>query len=316
MIVDLATFAAFTLIALKSNRFWPLWVSRASAHHNDGALSQGRSISDLLAASLCGGARFLELSDPDHCRDRHLAHAPAAHRSRAEPSGLIGRSRRGGLRHSRSMPMEAACRGARNLIKVTGQRIGHACGASMPLPQRSTIRTARCCAPGRRGKPPTFMQFPKDVPVTLADVADLGRLVPHDAPHQGVVIEVEPLEDVWLDDLLADAARASRAARARSGHRSAQCRRDPPIDRRVRGGRHRHPGPPFAARERRAGESCVGRSGARAVGAGGQPCPRARGDRRSRVLADRSRRRRGYRSQGRARAAARGAGAWRRRARA
>jgi len=49
------------------------------------------------------------------------------------------------------------------------------------------------------------MQFPKDVPVTLADVADLGRLVPHDAPHQGVVIEVEPLEDAWLDGLLGSA---------------------------------------------------------------------------------------------------------------
>jgi 23S rRNA (guanosine2251-2'-O)-methyltransferase len=48
------------------------------------------------------------------------------------------------------------------------------------------------------------MQFPKDVQVTLADVADLGRLVPHDAPHQGVVIETEPLEDVWLDDVLGD----------------------------------------------------------------------------------------------------------------
>lgn len=50
-----------------------------------------------------------------------------------------------------------------------------------------------------------FMQFPKDVPVTLADVADLGRLVPGDAPHQGVVIEVEALDDVWLDDILANA---------------------------------------------------------------------------------------------------------------
>ena len=50
-----------------------------------------------------------------------------------------------------------------------------------------------------------FMQFPKDVPVTLADVADLGRLVPADAPHQGVVIEVEPLEDVWLDEIVAGA---------------------------------------------------------------------------------------------------------------
>jgi 23S rRNA (guanosine2251-2'-O)-methyltransferase len=53
------------------------------------------------------------------------------------------------------------------------------------------------------------MQFPDGVAVTLADVADLGRLVPHDAPHQGVVIEVEPLEDVWLDDLLTDAPERS-----------------------------------------------------------------------------------------------------------
>jgi 23S rRNA (guanosine2251-2'-O)-methyltransferase len=49
------------------------------------------------------------------------------------------------------------------------------------------------------------MRFPKDVPVTLADVADLGRLVPADAPHQGVVIEVEPLGDVWLDEIVAGA---------------------------------------------------------------------------------------------------------------
>jgi 23S rRNA (guanosine2251-2'-O)-methyltransferase len=50
------------------------------------------------------------------------------------------------------------------------------------------------------------MQFPKDLPVTLADVADLGRLVPSDAPHQGLVIEAEPLEEVWLDELLQGAS--------------------------------------------------------------------------------------------------------------
>ena len=50
-----------------------------------------------------------------------------------------------------------------------------------------------------------FMQFPSDVAVTLAEAADLARLVPGDAPHQGVVIEAEPLEDVWLGDLLAEA---------------------------------------------------------------------------------------------------------------
>lgn len=46
------------------------------------------------------------------------------------------------------------------------------------------------------------MQFPKEVAVTLAEAPDLGRLVPNDTPHQGVVIEVEPLDDVWLDGLL------------------------------------------------------------------------------------------------------------------
>ena len=49
------------------------------------------------------------------------------------------------------------------------------------------------------------MQFPIEVAVTLADVADLGRLVPNDAPHQGVVVEVEPLEEVWLDEILTGA---------------------------------------------------------------------------------------------------------------
>jgi 23S rRNA (guanosine2251-2'-O)-methyltransferase len=50
-----------------------------------------------------------------------------------------------------------------------------------------------------------FMRFQKDVQVTLAEAPDLGRLVPNDAPHQGVVVEVEPLEEAWLDDVLAEA---------------------------------------------------------------------------------------------------------------
>ena len=50
-----------------------------------------------------------------------------------------------------------------------------------------------------------FMNFDPHLPVTFADVADLGRLVPNDAPHQGVVIEVAPLEEIWLADLLSEA---------------------------------------------------------------------------------------------------------------
>ena len=74
----------------------------------------------------------------------------------------------------------------------------HAVSAALDNPRRTVVKAwATRDAAG-------FLQFPPELPVTLADVADLGRLVPNDAPHQGVVIEVEPLEDVWLDDLLAD----------------------------------------------------------------------------------------------------------------
>jgi 23S rRNA (guanosine2251-2'-O)-methyltransferase len=44
--------------------------------------------------------------------------------------------------------------------------------------------------------------IPTAIPVTFADVADLGRLVPRDAPHQGIVAEVERLDDILLADLL------------------------------------------------------------------------------------------------------------------
>ena len=75
----------------------------------------------------------------------------------------------------------------------------HAVAAALDNPRRKILRA------WATRESAGFMQFPKEVAVTLADVADLGRLVPHDAPHQGVVIETEPLEDVWIDDVLAEA---------------------------------------------------------------------------------------------------------------
>ena len=75
----------------------------------------------------------------------------------------------------------------------------HAVAAALDNPERKVLRAwATREAAG-------FMQFPKDLPVTMAEVTDLARLVPQDAPHQGVVIEVEPLEDAWLDELLSPA---------------------------------------------------------------------------------------------------------------
>ncbi|RVT43223.1 23S rRNA (guanosine(2251)-2'-O)-methyltransferase RlmB [Sphingobium algorifonticola] len=50
----------------------------------------------------------------------------------------------------------------------------------------------------------TALELPPVLPIVYADVADLGRMVPHDAPHQGIVAEVEPLDDIWLGDILED----------------------------------------------------------------------------------------------------------------
>ncbi len=43
---------------------------------------------------------------------------------------------------------------------------------------------------------------PSDIPVVFCDVADLGRMVARDAPHQGIVADVDPLPDILLADLL------------------------------------------------------------------------------------------------------------------
>jgi 23S rRNA (guanosine2251-2'-O)-methyltransferase len=72
----------------------------------------------------------------------------------------------------------------------------HAVAAALDNPERKILRawaTREAAA---------YMQFPGEVQLTLAEAPDLSRLVPHDAPHQGVVIEVEPLEETWLDDVL------------------------------------------------------------------------------------------------------------------
>ena len=75
----------------------------------------------------------------------------------------------------------------------------HAVAAVLDNPKRTVLKAwaTRDAA--------NFLQFPGEVAVTLAEAADLGRLVPADAPHQGVVIEAEPLEEIWLSELIADA---------------------------------------------------------------------------------------------------------------
>ena len=51
-------------------------------------------------------------------------------------------------------------------------------------------------------------ELPADFPVEYADVADLARLVARDAPHQGLVLECQALEELLLAEVLdADPAR-------------------------------------------------------------------------------------------------------------
>jgi 23S rRNA (guanosine2251-2'-O)-methyltransferase len=72
----------------------------------------------------------------------------------------------------------------------------HAVTAALANPER-TIRKLWATREAAAG-----LTIDPAVPVIYADVADLGRFVPTDAPHQGLVIEVDPLEDMWLADLL------------------------------------------------------------------------------------------------------------------
>jgi 23S rRNA (guanosine2251-2'-O)-methyltransferase len=74
----------------------------------------------------------------------------------------------------------------------------HAVSAALDNPERKVLKAWATREAAQ------FMQFPQDVAVTIAEAPDLGRFVPSDAPHQGVVIEVEPLEDAWLDELITD----------------------------------------------------------------------------------------------------------------
>src|ERR1044071_9006628 len=75
----------------------------------------------------------------------------------------------------------------------------HAVAAALANPDRDIVRiwATREAAAG--------YGIPTSIPVTFADVADLGRLVPHDAPHQGIVAEVQRLDDRLLADLLDEA---------------------------------------------------------------------------------------------------------------
>ena len=72
----------------------------------------------------------------------------------------------------------------------------HAVEAALKNPERSHRKLWAT----REGIESLDGELPPDFPVEYADVQDLARLVAKDAPHQGLVLECEPLDSHFLDE--------------------------------------------------------------------------------------------------------------------
>ena len=87
-------------------------------------------------------------------------------------------------------------RGAQGHVRLWGR---HAVEAALKNPARSHRKLWAT----REGLASLDGELPPDFPVEYADVSDLARLVARDAPHQGLVLDCEPLDDIHLSEVLA-----------------------------------------------------------------------------------------------------------------
>lgn len=77
----------------------------------------------------------------------------------------------------------------------------HAVLAALANPHRLPLKLH--ATPDALAALASLAPLPPSLSVQPGHAADLARLVPPDAPHQGLVLEVEPLEPPHLDELLA-----------------------------------------------------------------------------------------------------------------
>ena len=174
-------------------------------------------------------------------------------------------------------------------------RTGPASGAATRSPPRSPIPSATIVRIWATREAAAGLDIPASIPVTYADVADLGRMVPRDAPHQGIVAEVERLDDILLADLL-DAAEDRRPLivldQVTDPHNvGAILRSAAAFGALGLVTQDRHAPPESGA----LAKAASGRARDDALGPRRQPRPRARGDGGGRLLADRADRRGGAR---------------------
>ncbi|SFG33385.1 23S rRNA (guanosine2251-2'-O)-methyltransferase [Novosphingobium sp. CF614] len=120
-------------------------------------------------------------------------------RGDSRESGQPGRALRG--RAGRMKNGRGSGRAGSGAVRLWGR---HAVEAALKNPDRHHRKLWAT----REGVESLDGELPADFAVEWAQPADLARLVARDAPHQGLVLECEPLDDVFLADVLdGDAAR-------------------------------------------------------------------------------------------------------------
>jgi len=106
------------------------------------------------------------------------------------PRGKALRGRAGRMKNGRG-----SGRAGTGMVRLWGR---HAVEAALKNPDRSHRKLWAT----REGVESLDGELPSDFPVEWAQPADLARLVARDAPHQGLVLECAPLDDIFLDDVL------------------------------------------------------------------------------------------------------------------
>ncbi|MDP3907319.1 23S rRNA (guanosine(2251)-2'-O)-methyltransferase RlmB [Novosphingobium sp.] len=110
-------------------------------------------------------------------------------KAEAKPSRAL-RGRAGRMQGGRG-----SGRASTGAVRLWGR---HAVEAALKNPER---RHRKLWAT-REGVASLDGELPANFPVEYAQPADLARLVARDAPHQGLVLECDGLEDVYLEDVL------------------------------------------------------------------------------------------------------------------
>lgn len=110
-----------------------------------------------------------------------------------QAEGRKGKALRG--RAGRMQGGRGSGRASTGAVRLWGR---HAVEAALMNPER---RHRKLWAT-REGVASLNGELPPDFPVEWASPVDLARLVARDAPHQGLVLDCEPLPDIFLDEVL------------------------------------------------------------------------------------------------------------------